>query len=288
MSKNYNFTHQKKKKKGKGKGGNGGNNGEAKVPYNSNQRDGNFPFDTVHGAKMKEVEYKVPASQKRKDMRNKFQGVRGPNGEVVVEGDRSKFIKMLVKEKEKELVERLGLTERDLEGMREGYVPNGFNVHHKLPIHGGGTNDFKNLILTPLYPHDQWHNDILNPQIANMGEGHSRTINLPWSDDMIYDPKTYGFSKDKQPVKPNYTSKVNPANYPNLYLPEHISVEKRAKDMVSHYAEMDAKKAERDKARAKDEKGQANRKPTASYAPPPAEKQVSSNIKMLMKKTRQR
>lgn len=245
MSKNY--VHQKRK--GKGKKGNkpqqnfnAGNGAfRAQGKSNQDQRDGNFSFDTIHGLKLKEVEYSVPSISERKQRRSEFQGVRGPNGEVVVEGVRSKFIKMLVKDHEKELVERLGLTEKDLEGMRDGYVPNGFNVHHKLAIHGGGKNEFSNFILTPLYPHDQWHHDVMDPQISGIREGETRKIQLPWTDEMIYDPKQFGFTKEKQPVKPNYTSNVNPANYPDLYKPEHISVAKRQKDMAAFYASLDAK-----------------------------------------------
>lgn len=248
MSKNY--VHQKRKGKGKnGKksqqyqnGGNGGNGAfRAQGRSNQDQRNGDFSFDTIHGLKLKEVAYTVPPISERKQRRSEFQGIRGPDGEVVVEGVRSKFLKMLAKEHEKELVERLGLTEKDLEGMRDGYVPNGFNVHHKLAIHGGGKNEFSNFILTPLYPHDQWHHDVMDPQISGIRDGETRTIQLPWTDEMIYDPKQFGFTKENQPVKPNYTSNVNPTNYPDLYKPEHISVAKRQKDMAAFYASIDAK-----------------------------------------------
>ena len=250
------FIHVKReRKKGKGRG-NGGkkqqnqaSNGAAGGFYsnghhNRDQREGNFSFDTIHGLKLKEVEYTVPSKAERVAKRNEFNGVRDENGNVVVEGVRSKFLKMLANEHEDLLVERLGLTERDIQGMREGYTPNGFNVHHKLAIHGGGKNEFSNFILTPLYPHDQWHHDVMDAQILGIREGETRTIKIPYTDEMIYDPKQFGFTRENEPVRPNYTSNVNPENYPELYKPEHISVAKRQQDMAAFYAELDAKKAQ--------------------------------------------
>lgn len=255
------FIHTKRKGKGKGKGNaNGGRKQTNHVAnggfysdghHNKDQRAGNFSFDKIHGLKLKEVEYTVPSKADRMARREEFNGVRGSNGEVVVEGVRSKFVKMLAKDHEKELVERLGLTERDIQGMREGYVPNGFNVHHKVALHGGGKNEFSNFILTPLYPHDQWHKDVMDGQLLGIREGETRTIKVPWTDEMIYDPKQFGFTKENQPVQPNYTSNVNPANYPELYKPEHISVAKRQKEMAAFYAELDAREAQKNKAAGK-------------------------------------
>lgn len=218
--------------------------------YNADQRAGNFSFDTIHGLKLKEVEYTVPPIAERKAKRAAFNGGRDKNGKLIGGGARAIFLQMLARDHEKELVEKLGLTERDLDGMRHGYTPNGFNVHHKLSLHGGGKNEISNFILTPLYPHDQFHHDVIDPQLIGIKEGETRKILIPWTDEMIYDPKKYGFYKENQPVKPNYVSNVDPAKYPELYLPEHISVERRQKDMASFYAELDAKKAAKEAAKA--------------------------------------
>ena len=176
-----------------------------------------FPFDTIHGMKLTEVEYVVPSSAERKARRAEFQGSEGH------EGVRSKFLKMLANEHAQELKEKLGMTDAEIARMAEGKSVNGYNVHHKLPLHGGGKNEFSNFILTPLYPHDQWHHDVLDQQIQGMGEGSRRTVKLPWTDAMIYDPKEYGFTKDNEKVTPNYFSRVNAANYPKIYKPEHVA-----------------------------------------------------------------
>ena len=216
--------------------------------HNQDQRDGNFSFDTIHGLKLKEVQYTVPSKEERTAKREEFNGVKDEQGNVIVEGMRSKFLKMLANEHADLLVERLGLTERDIEGMRQGYTPNGFNVHHKLALHGGGKNEFSNFILTPLYTHDQWHKDVMDAQLIGIREGDTRTVKIPYTDEMIYDPKQFGFTKENQPVQPNYVSNVDPANYPELYKPEHISVAKRQKDMAGFYAYLDRKAQERQQA----------------------------------------
>lgn len=256
------YVHAKREHKGGQKGrGNGGKQGgdafRSEGHFNEDQRNGNFSFDTIHGLTLKEVEYTVPSREERKAKRAEFNGVRDENGNVVVEGVRSKFLKMLANEHEDLLVERLGLTERDIDGMRKGFTPNGFNVHHKQALHGGGKNEFSNFILTPLYPHDQWHHDVMDPQLQGIREGETRKIKIPYTDEMIYDPKQFGFTRENQPVNPNYKSNVNPDNYPELYKAEHISVEKRAKDMAPFYAQLDEKAKQLAAADKKEEKKSA-------------------------------
>ena len=68
-----NFVHVKReRKKGKGHGKNGQrqqNNAAGGFysdgHHNKDQREGNFSFDTIHGLKLKEVEYTVPSKAER-------------------------------------------------------------------------------------------------------------------------------------------------------------------------------------------------------------------------------
>jgi len=238
---------QKKRPHNGNKGGNkGGNRGGFHNPgaaYNNNQRNGNFNFDTIHGLKLIEVDYTVPSREDRKAKRAEFNGDR-ENG---VEGVRSKFLKHLAETRAQELVDKLGLTETDIEGMKKGFTPNGFNVHHKLALHGGGKNEFSNFILTPLYPHDQWHHDIMDPQLEGIREGETRRIKIPYTEDMIYDPKKYGYMKDNQIVAtPNFTSCVKEDGYAPYWRADQISVEKRQEAMKDIYAQYAAQAAERE------------------------------------------
>ena len=218
----YKLVHAKRSHKGAKSG---------KKAYTAEQCAGRFNFDTIHGMKLKKVTYQVPSSAERKAKRAEFQGHDGK------EGMRSKFLKMLAKDHEKQLREQLGFTDAEINLMKQGRSVPGYNVHHKLPIHGGGKNEFSNFILTPLYPHDQWHHDILDPQIANcMGTGESKEVMLPWTDEMIYDPKQFGFTKDNEKVQPNYSSRVNPANYPKIYTAEQVADALNRKKELAKFA----------------------------------------------------
>ena len=181
--------------------------------------------------KLKKVVYHVPSSDERKAKRAEFQGHDGK------EGMRSKFLKMLAKDHEKQLRDQLGFTDAEINLMKQGRSVPGYNVHHKLPLHGGGKNEFSNFILTPLYPHDQWHHDVLDPQIADcMGTGQSKEVMLPWTDAMIYDPKQFGFTKDNAKVQPNYASRVNPNNYPKIYTAEQVADAANRKKELAKFA----------------------------------------------------
>ena len=219
--------------------------------HNQDQRDGNFSFDTIHGLKLKEVEYKVPPKAERVAKREEFNGVKDENGNVVVEGMRSKFLKMLAAEHADELKEKLGLSDKQIEQMSRGESVKGYNVHHKLALHGGGKNEFSNFILTPLYPHDQWHHDVMDGQLIGIREGESRKIKIPYTDEMIYDPKKFGFTKENQPVQPNYVSNVDPKGYSALYTVEHVIAKRENQQRAALLRQQQQQQeAQEDKAKA--------------------------------------
>lgn len=210
------YVHVKRERplerKHHGKGGKG-NRSQAQI----DAANGKFDFDEIHGFKLIDVEYKVPPKREREARRSQFKGIRAD------------FLREIGRTHEKEL-RAIGMNDAMIEMVKSGRTPKGYNVHHKLPIHGGGKNEFKNFILTPLYPHDQWHHDIIDPQIDGLAEGESRKIMLPYGDEMIFDPKKYGFTKDNQKVEPNYKSRVDPEKdcYAPNWLPEHIEAKRKA------------------------------------------------------------
>ena len=128
------------------------------------------------GMPLEKVTYKVPSKSVRQAMRHKF-----------TQDIRPRFIQHLVQNCRDQLF-AAGVTEKEFAVMRDqGLVPPRFNVHHKLPIHGGGTNDFSNLILIDLASHQVIH-DYIDPQIMTrdrrghqmmITEGQSRDIRLP-------------------------------------------------------------------------------------------------------------
>ena len=136
---------------------------------------GKFPFTEIHGFKLKEVQWTVPEKQERKARRRAFNSVR------------TEFLKHIGKTMEAEL-RAMGLTDKQIKQVKNGSAPNGYNVHHKLPIHGGGKNEFSNLILMPIPPHDDLHHKVMDPQVAQMQSGDSKKVVIPWTDDMVYVP----------------------------------------------------------------------------------------------------
>ncbi|MGN0903754.1 MAG: HNH endonuclease [Alphaproteobacteria bacterium] len=123
------------------------------------------------------MEFKVPPLEERQERRREFET-----------GVRADFIRHLARTQYKEL-RAAGITDKQIRGMRQGYTPNGFNTHHMVPIHGGGTNDFSNLILMRRVPyHDMLHNQVINPQIRGIQEGESITIKIPFSDKKVFVP----------------------------------------------------------------------------------------------------
>ncbi len=153
---------------------------------------GEFEFDTFNGFKLVEAEYRVPSKEERKKKRSSFDAAR--EGFLKYIGEKCVF-----------QLRRLGITNEQLAQIKNGKVPNGYNVHHKLPLQGGGTNSFSNLIFIPIKPHDELHNCIIKPQIGEIEAGESKKILLPWSDKMVYEPPENDRSREKGASKANKT-----------------------------------------------------------------------------------
>ncbi|MED4014647.1 HNH endonuclease [Sutcliffiella cohnii] len=73
--------------------------------------------------------------------------------------------------------------------MKNGRVPVGWQVHHKLPLDDGGTNSYNNLILIKNEP---YHKVITNTQMnetRGLKPGESKTIHWPIPDGFVYPTK---------------------------------------------------------------------------------------------------
>ncbi|MGG0650612.1 HNH endonuclease [Bacillus mycoides] len=72
-----------------------------------------------------------------------------------------------------------GITAADIERMKKGNNPKGWQVHHNLPLDDGGTNAFKNLTLIQNHP---YHKAITNTQrtlTRHLQDGDSADISWP-------------------------------------------------------------------------------------------------------------
>ncbi|MGD9637559.1 MAG: alpha/beta hydrolase [Alphaproteobacteria bacterium] len=120
---------------------------------------------------------------------NEFGVAKDKLGDVLLVGARSNFLKKLGSDYSQAL-EAAGLLPDQVAAMaEEGICPSGYNVHHKKPIHGGGTNDAGNFVLIRdnLY-HDMIHAH-LDLQISGMKEGESREVMIaaPASNVVFFD-----------------------------------------------------------------------------------------------------
>ncbi|MBC1484514.1 hypothetical protein HCJ58_14975 [Listeria sp. FSL L7-1509] len=79
-----------------------------------------------------------------------------------------------------------GLSEKQIQEMKKGVRPQGYQVHHKLPLDDSGTNDYSNLMLIK---NDPYHKVITNSQIEfskKMSPGESVKVKFPIPEGNIY------------------------------------------------------------------------------------------------------
>lgn len=81
---------------------------------------------------------------------------------------------------------RAGLDDAAIARLQDGKIPQGYQVHHKLPLDDGGTNDFDNLVLIQNSP---YHTALTNAQRELVGDlpvGGSREVDFPVPEGTIY------------------------------------------------------------------------------------------------------
>lgn len=100
---------------------------------------------------------------------------------------RADFLKRLGADKEAEL-RAAGFDDADIALIKQGKVPEGYQVHHKKPLDDGGDNSFDNLVLIK---NDPYHQAITNAQkrlVGDLQPGQSRTVDFPIPEGSIYPP----------------------------------------------------------------------------------------------------
>lgn len=168
--------------------------------------------DPPHGLPTVEYEYRKRNRREYADMKGQFTTAR------------AKFLAELAQFHGDEL-KAWGIRDAEIEAMHEGYVPEGFSVHHIKPLDStGGTNEFKNLVLIPQKP---YHDDIhayLSPQVAGIKVSRSRVVRLPIVKGPIFKPDPEALveyaqdrrdawrKKRKAPQAPNSTHNPPAAN----------------------------------------------------------------------------
>jgi len=129
---------------------------------------------------MCEINYIKRTDEEREKLRREFDSI-----------EREKFIKKLANEYEEEL-RKAGITDTELLKMKDGLLPNkDWQVHHKLPLDDGGTNDEYNLVLIKNHPYHKmitiYQNNIIAKQIEDKDE---YLVEFPIPPGNIYPPET--------------------------------------------------------------------------------------------------
>jgi hypothetical protein len=104
--------------------------------------------------------------------------------------ERAGFVRSLANDPSK--VARLreaGLTDAQIRMLADGKIPQGWQVHHKLPLDDGGTNDYSNLVLIKNEPYHKVITNAQNAATRGMTEGQTRQIaDWPIPPGFVYPP----------------------------------------------------------------------------------------------------
>ncbi|MDQ7821324.1 MAG: HNH endonuclease signature motif containing protein [Candidatus Eremiobacteraeota bacterium] len=125
---------------------------------------------TLKGVDIIDLAYKKRDEEEQAALRKQF------NNRV-----RRSFMKDLGNDPEKlDALRQAGLNDTDIQMMQNGKVPPGFQVHHKLPLDDGGTNDFSNFVLIRNKPAHQAITNYQTQQIEGMPDGTDEVRHMEW------------------------------------------------------------------------------------------------------------
>lgn len=143
---------------------------------------------SVHGAPVVKVSYTAVGKKRVKELRRSFDPIR------------KEFLKELAA-KQTAALKQMGLSETQIDLMRKGRAPNGYNVHHKMPLAGGGKNEFLNFILIKNDPYHTDFHKVSDLQICKMKDGETLKVKIPMPAGNVFIP----------PTKEEKAKTVNPA-----------------------------------------------------------------------------
>ena len=144
--------------------------------------------DRVHGIPVVEVSYTAADKKHVKEMRHEFTGMRRA------------FLKELAAT-QTDALKQIGFSDNMIALLAKGEAPNGFNVHHKMPLAGGGKNEFSNFILIK---NDPYHTDIhkvSDLQISAMNPGETKTVKIPMPQGSIFIPPEQQQTRTQTAIK---------------------------------------------------------------------------------------
>jgi hypothetical protein len=133
---------------------------------------------TLPGVKTRPVNYVKRGDAEYRTLRGTFNS-----------SARGKFLRELASDPDKlSQLKAAGLTNTEINLIAAGRVPEGWQVHHKLPLDDNGTNDFSNLILMKNDPYHMTVTNFQNDVTAALKEGEMMRIDWPIPDGFVYPP----------------------------------------------------------------------------------------------------
>ena len=128
---------------------------------------------TLYDIEMKKINYVKRDRSVLKELRNDF------NKSV-----RKDFLKSISSDIKN--LKSHGLSETDIQKLKDGLVPKGYQVHHELPLDDSGTNDFSNLVLIKNDPYHKVITNYQNSIARTMKIGESKEVLWPSIGKNIY------------------------------------------------------------------------------------------------------
>ncbi|PEA83763.1 T7SS effector LXG polymorphic toxin [Bacillus pseudomycoides] len=144
--------------------------------YTKSTTDGDAFVGKLYGKDVSLKDVRVDEITYTKRPREEFEQLR----KAFDSGVRKEFLKSLVNDPVKLTeLKKAGITDGNIELMKQGRPPVGWQVHHNLPLDDGGTNAFENLTLIENHP---YHKAITNTQrtlTRHLQDGDSADISWP-------------------------------------------------------------------------------------------------------------
>lgn len=134
---------------------------------------------TLSDVTVRSINYTKRSAEDLRALRSAFDGT-----------ERAAFVRSLANDPAKVAqLRRAGLNDDQIATLRDGRIPQGWQVHHKLPLDDGGTNDFSNLVLIKNEPYHKVITNAQNAATRGMTEGQTRVIQeWPIPNGFVYPP----------------------------------------------------------------------------------------------------
>ena len=120
---------------------------------------------TLKDVTVKDISYQKRDAEELRTLRKEFD-----------QSVRKEFLKELGTNPDR--LSSAGFSETDILKIKNGRVPDGWQVHHKLPLDDGGTNSYDNLVLIQNEPYHKVITNYQNSIARQMVNGESKVV--PW------------------------------------------------------------------------------------------------------------